>query len=674
MHPLVLHFPLVLVFLSAIWEFFFSSKRQDNLFISIGDGLMLITAFCTMITAIMGMLLSREPGYDADAIWVHKCGGVTISLLVLGWYSSRNYIRQQNYRLLTAGAVTVLTLIVTGHEGASITHGENFLLAPVTKEVTRPKVNIEDAKLYADVIQPILDAKCLSCHNSKKAKGDLIMETAAAFFKGGKNGKLWDTTASDLGLLLSRIHLPLDDKKHMPPKGKLQLTPEEATILALWLRSGADTTVRLMALNPSDSIRVLAASQFSASSDEAYSFPPASDGMIRSLNNFYRLVAPVAAESPALQVSYFGAFQFKGEAIEELLPVKQQVISILLNKMPVVDNDMKVIAQFKELRDLNLSFTKVSDSGINALLSLPNLKHLSVSGTRVTASGLKRVAAIKSLKQLYCWSTDVSDEDLVSIRKEFPLLNIENGFTGDSITIQLNPPIIDNEESIIEGSVPLRIKHFVKGVEIRYTIDGKEPDSIDALIYDSKVQVSDAVTIKARAFKKGWISSETSSRLFYKKGFAPDSMRLSNAPDSAYRGKGAQTLFDGIKGDNNFRSGLWLGFRQKPMDLEVYFNAPRQVSSVMVSGLVDIGGYLMPPEQIQVWGGNAGESLRLLSMLKPKQPSKDSSAYQASYVVNFNPVRLTHIRLLIKPVNALPKWHNGKGEKGWLFTDEIFIR
>ena len=40
------------------------------------------------------------------------------------------------------------------------------------------------------------------------------METEELLLKGGKNGKLWDSTAADLGLLLRRIHLPVEQKKH----------------------------------------------------------------------------------------------------------------------------------------------------------------------------------------------------------------------------------------------------------------------------------------------------------------------------------------------------------------------------------------------------------------------------------------------------------------------------
>jgi hypothetical protein len=49
--------------------------------------------------------------------------------------------------------------------------------------------------------------------------------------KGGKNGALWDTTETNFGLMMSRIHLPEQEKKHMPPAGKPQLTGEEINIL-----------------------------------------------------------------------------------------------------------------------------------------------------------------------------------------------------------------------------------------------------------------------------------------------------------------------------------------------------------------------------------------------------------------------------------------------------------
>jgi uncharacterized membrane protein len=674
MHPLVLHFPLVLIIVAVFWEFFIIRRKTDPLLVNIADGLLLITAFTTMVTALLGLLLSREEGYDADAISWHKWGGIFISLFVMALYAGRHYFRENQLRLTAVGVLSLLLLITTAHEGGSITHGENYVLAPVTKEKIAPTVALEDAVLFAHVIEPIIAAKCLSCHNSKKAKGELIMETAMAFFKGGKNGKLWDTTAADLGLLLRRVHLPMEDKKHMPPKGKLQLDDNEINLLALWFRHGADTTTKLIDLKPTDSLRLLAAGKFTTGDAANYSFAAANEGTVQQLNNFYRLLTPVATGSPALEAGFYGASQFKPEALTELLPVKQQVVSILLNKMPVTDQDLPVIGQFKELRNLNLSFTKITDAGLASLQSLPNLQHLSLSGTQVTSAGISKIAAIKSLKHLYCWSSAVTDGDLVSLRKSHPNLIFENGFNGDTITIRLNAPIIENEETILVKQMPLKIKHFVKGAEIRYTIDGEEPDSLHALLFTPDAKINEAFTLKAKAFKKGWLSSATISKVFYKKGFVPDSTRLIFASESGLKNKNAQLLFDDQKGDNDFRTNLWMGFRKNPMDLTLHFDTARTVKTVTISGLVDINAYIMPPAEIQIWGGAAGKALKQLGKITPKQPQKDSLAYQTSFQLTMKPVELSTLRIVMKPLAALPKWHGGKGEKAWAFADEVFIR
>ena len=198
----------------------------------IGEWLLLLSAFTSAITALMGLFLSREEGYDAEALQWHKWGGVGVSLLMLLWYGFRNRLVETKAGTYRATLVSFAAIIFTGHQGAGITHGQNFLLAPLLPEKKQQQVLLEDAEVFTHMVKPILQAKCMSCHNSKKAKGELVMETKELLLKGGKTGKLWDSTEADFGLLMKRIHLPLETKKHMPPQGKPQLTEDEIAILS----------------------------------------------------------------------------------------------------------------------------------------------------------------------------------------------------------------------------------------------------------------------------------------------------------------------------------------------------------------------------------------------------------------------------------------------------------
>ncbi len=350
MHPLILHFPIVLLVLCIFWELFMGFRTHErNANMRIGDGLLIAAALASVITALMGLFLSKEEGYTPGVLVWHKWAGVAISFLLLGWYAFRKRIRQHKIAMIVTSFVGLVVIIITGHQGANITHGENFLLAPVLHESDMPAVLFEDAVVYDDVVQPIFKVKCMNCHNSSKAKGELIMTTSNLLMKGGRNGKLWDTTESDLGLLMRRIHLPEDHKKHMPPTGKPQLTNEEVEILYRWIKSGADFTTKLADLPANDSLRLIASNKFITEKNEHYNFAAADENKVNSLNNAYRTVNPVAKGLPALAVEFFGASQYRKEQLAELLDVKNQIVSINLNKMPVADDDLKVIGQFVNL-------------------------------------------------------------------------------------------------------------------------------------------------------------------------------------------------------------------------------------------------------------------------------------------------------------------------------------
>ena len=539
MHPLILHFPIVLMILAIVWELFMrpvhvEEKTERN----IGDLLLLAASFTAVFTSLMGLFLSKEGGYSEDTLVVHKWGGVIVSLLTLAWYSLREQVRRFRIASIALTIFSAIAIIVTGHQGANITHGENFLLAPVTQPAAPKPVLIEDAVVFTDMVKPILDAKCIGCHNQQKAKGELVMETPQLLLKGGKTGLLWDTAVKNFGLMFDRIHLPEDQKKHMPPKGKPQLTDDEIDVLYQWVKHGADFKVKVIDLPETDSLRQIANVMFKTIETDQYTFEPASESKIKELNTNYRNVTPLALESPAVGVEFFQAAQFKSEQLKDLLAIKEQVVSLNLNKMPVKDEDLKTISQFKNLRKLNLGFSDITGASIEELAKLPELKQLSISGTKLKAADLEKLAVLKNLTSIYAWNTGISEAEFATISNRLKKVQVEQGFKGDTILTKLNEPIIENEEEILTEPVPLKLKHYVQGVTIRYTLDGTEPDSLKSPKYDGKVILDRNLVMKAKAFKPGWITSETITKNFYKSGLKVDSVALVTAPDPGYKADG----------------------------------------------------------------------------------------------------------------------------------------
>src|SRR5689334_7695108 len=91
MHPMILHFPIALIVIYILYLLFLQKKLSPpGIAVQVGEWLLLFSAFTAAVTAIMGLFLSREEGYDAEALMWHKWGGVAVSLLLLTSYYFRD--------------------------------------------------------------------------------------------------------------------------------------------------------------------------------------------------------------------------------------------------------------------------------------------------------------------------------------------------------------------------------------------------------------------------------------------------------------------------------------------------------------------------------------------------------------------------------------------------------
>jgi hypothetical protein len=100
----------------------------------------------------------------------HKWTGVSIVFLASLIYISKGSTWYKDTIAKAGAFMLAFSIVLAGHFGSVLTHGENFVLEPITKESIVP---IEQALVYDHVIQPIFQEKCVSCHSADKLKGNL---------------------------------------------------------------------------------------------------------------------------------------------------------------------------------------------------------------------------------------------------------------------------------------------------------------------------------------------------------------------------------------------------------------------------------------------------------------------------------------------------------------------
>jgi hypothetical protein len=655
-HPLLLHLPIGAVVIAMIALFL----KKDT------GSLVALASVTAAITAIMGIILAKEGGYNEDTLALHKYSGALLSFILCATY----FITNQKIVLTVSFAL----LLVAGHFGSVLTHGDEFVLAPLIAK-TENKLAVSDStSLYAAAIQPILHQKCTGCHNEKKAKGDLVLSTLAGVAKGGEHGLVWKAGSPQASLLMKRVLLPETNEDHMPPKGKAQLNAAEVQLLYQWILSGADTAKAWTRYSPSDTVRKLA-EQFirssAASTAPHYTFEAASQGTIEKLNDPYRVVTPVASNEPALSATFFIKNEYKTSRLEELLPVKEQLVWLNLSKMPVTDADCEIIRKFDHLEKLNLNFSSITEKGLQALSSLPELQSLSVAGTSLDSKAVEPLKNFKKLKEVFVWNTSIG-------KPEGLAMDFNTGFIPDeNEKLRLTPPITTPDKTLLDGGESIALTHKFPGAVIRYTTDGSDPDSTTSKVYDGPIAINGYTTVKARACKDGWLCSRVGTYVLYSKGVTPSETKLLTAANKDYRGEGAATLTNNKKGfTDDHRDIAWIGFRENPLSAEFIFAGGENVKQITFSYDFNPGGWLFPPAKLEVWGGADQAHLKLIKSLVPEQPKKMEPTRNAAIVI---PVESEKVyKIVAWPVKELPKWHPSnnaktKDKRAWLFVDEVIF-
>jgi len=443
-HPLVVHLPIGFLLLGGIAEII-ARRRGINLNSAIS--MMLLSGAIAAVLAVgLGWLLASEGGYDEGTLFWHRWMGVGVAVVsILTWLAKIGKLKTSSEVYKGVLILLVLQITITGHFGGNLTHGSNYLLeyAPepvsqllggTSKQVVILANDPDSVKVFEHIIAPLLESRCVECHNSTKMKGDLSLEDQESILVGGDNGEVIIAGDAHESEIFNRITLRPDNKKFMPNGGKTPLSYNEVKLIEWWLDSGADFENSILEAGVDPEMKFVLAQLYGLDTDpksyvERASVAPAAPEQLALLTEAGFYAQPIAANNNFIEVKKKRTADIEKSSLKLIENVKEQVTWLHVGGAELTDADLSFLEGMDNLTRLHLENNPITDQGLTVIEGLPHLESLNLYGTEVTANLLESLKTLPSLKKVFLWQTNVTPEEAEEIRAALPDAEVDIGIS-----------------------------------------------------------------------------------------------------------------------------------------------------------------------------------------------------------------------------------------------------
>jgi len=230
--------------------------------------------------------------------------------------------------------------------------------------------------------------------------------------------------------------------------------------------------------------------------------------------------------------------------------------------------------------------------------------------------------------------------------------------------VQLVQPRILASTTLIDSFVIIKADRIIEGTELFYSNDGSEPTK-NSTQFTGEIIVKEPKEFKFRAFHNKFKPSEMTTLKLYKKGHSASEIQWFTQANEKYTGSGASTLINDKKGSLQFNSPQWMGF-DTIANASVKFDKKTTIKTIDIGYLNDPGSWIFPPSEIEIIVNNNATN-KLIFKLEPIGGMMDKTMTSFSVPIN---TEVSTISISVKNLQQIPDWHDGKGNKAWLFMDE----
>jgi uncharacterized membrane protein len=437
-HPLLVHLPIGIVFLTLILAFFIRKNvewRKKVVTICLLAGVL-----SALLAIVTGFFLSSDSRYDPQTLFFHKWMGISVMVIMLLMLGGLKGLYPFKHTLYVAGFLLLLFSIgLTGHLGGNLTHGPDYLLTyapeflrngslPIT---TVEQQDIDSMVVYEQLIHPILASKCMNCHNGKERLGGLDVTSYDSLIQGGDNGDViffgnaWESE------LFKRISMAPENLKFMPPNS-IPLSYQEVRLIEWWINNEGRDTATVASLPISNEIRQVLHEGYDLDTRrKAYYEKLILDSLPRHIFTEAQAMGwkmkYLSNNNYALEV-VFDSDSIEDNMLEYISKFGNHITWLDISHAGMTDSQLVWISSFKNLTRLRLHENPLTNDGLDHLTGLLHLESLNLYQTSLTDSAVNFLVNLQGLKSLYLWKSGLSDEGINTLRQQLPGVTIDTGF------------------------------------------------------------------------------------------------------------------------------------------------------------------------------------------------------------------------------------------------------
>ena len=192
--------------------------------------------------------------------------------------------------------------------------------------------------------------------------------------------------------------------------------------------------------------------------------------------------------------------------------------------------------------------------------------------------------------------------------------------------------------------------------------------------FDKSFIINQSCTVKAKAFKKGMVSSFATLRQFDRLNIK--NTTFVNPPVERY-GKDADiALMDGKKGVPGDYYNDWLGFEGVDMEATIELAVPTTINIVKVGLCHEPQSWVMWPKGVWVSFSKDGKQFTDWQMAELPvfdRPDKMQGFGRIEARLRTDGKEWKYVRVKVENQGVLPDWHPYKGQKAWIMVDEVVV-